>query len=79
MHLFELAEQLPDAYRNEKDDNTVLKLTDLRKTRVTLAHLNRLRIANDVRKVEHEKKLKAISKQYTPAPEPGAGAAPMGV
>jgi hypothetical protein len=30
-----------------------------------------------VRKLEHEKKLKAVSKQYQPAPE--AGAAPLGL
>lgn len=78
MNLYELNE-IPDGYRTEKDDNTVLKLSDLRKTRLTLAHLNKLRIANDVRKVEHEKKLKSITKQYSPAPEPGAAAPAIGV
>ncbi len=65
---------LPKAgYQSEKDDNTVLKLKDLRKTRLTLGDLNRLRIANDVRKVEHENKLEQITKQY----KPPAASAPM--
>ena len=71
MQLFELAEQLPDGYRNEKDDNTVMKLGDLRKTRLTLAHLNRLRMANDVRRFEFEKKLEAVKDQYAAPPAEG--------
>jgi len=80
MNLYELSQQVKPnllGYNTEKDDNSVLKLKDLRKTRLTLAHLNKLRIANDVRKFEHEKKLKSVAKQYQPAPE--AGAAPAGL
>ena len=81
MHLFELGLVNPDysGHQTEKDDGSVMKLSDLRKSsRLTLAHLNRLRIAHDVRKFEHEKKLKAVSKQYKAAAEPAAGGA-MGV
>lgn len=81
MHLFELGLVKADytGHQNEKDDNSVTKLSDIRKSsRLTLAHLNRLRIAHDVRKFEHEKKLKSVSKQYKPAAEPGAAGA-MGV
>ena len=60
-------------YRTEKDDNSVLKLHDLRKTRLTLGQLNRLRIAHDVRKFEHETKLETITTQYAPPAEPAAG------
>jgi hypothetical protein len=80
MNLYELSQEVKTnlpGYNTEKDDNSVLKLKDLRKTRLTLAHLNKLRIANDVRKFEHEKKLKSVAKQYQPAPE--AGAAPVGM
>jgi hypothetical protein len=64
-------------YQNERDDNSVMKLSDLRKTRLTLAHLNRLRMANDVRSFEFEKKLETIQSQYaTPSEEGGAGAMP---
>jgi hypothetical protein len=72
MFLAELAKPAPVGYSTEKDDNSVQKLSDLRKTRLTLGHLNKLRMANDVRKFEHEKKLEAVAKQYQPAPEPGA-------
>lgn len=59
-------------YQSDKEDNTPMKLGDLRKTRLTLADLNRMRMANDVRKVEHESKLENITKQYKPpAAAPG--------
>ena len=61
-------------YQSEKEDTTPLKLSDLRKTRLTLADLNRMRMANDVRKVEHESKLENITKQYKP---PAAAAGPI--
>jgi hypothetical protein len=51
-------------YRTEKDDQTPLKLSDLRKTKLTLKQLNRLRIMNDVRKLEHEKKIEQVQQQY---------------
>lgn len=73
MLILELFDPIPAGYRTEKDDQSVLKLSDLRKTRLTLAHLNKLRIANDVRKFEHEKKLASVSKQYAPAPEAPVG------
>ena len=81
MHLFELG-LVPTDYtgrQNDKEDNSVTKLSDIRKSsRLTLAHLNRLRVAHDVRKFEHEKKLKSVTQQYKPAAEPGAAGA-MGV
>jgi uncharacterized protein YkwD len=52
-------------------------MSDSRKTRLTLSHLNQLRQAHDVRKLEHEKKLEAVAKQYQPPAEPGAG--PLGM
>ena len=70
--LLESPEPAKPGYQNEKDDNTVMKLGDLRKTRLTLAHLNRLRMTNDVRKFEFEKKLEAVKDQYAaPAAEGG--------
>lgn len=65
-------DQLPPGYGTEKDDNSVLKLSDTRKTRLTLAQLNKLRMAHDIRKFEHEGKLKQLKTQYSPAPEAGA-------
>jgi hypothetical protein len=57
-------------YQNADEDHTVLKLSDLRKTKLTLAQLNRLRIMSDTRKLEHQKDLIQVQKQYAaPASE----------
>ena len=74
MIVTELFEPAKLGYETPSLDNTPLKLSDLRKTRLTLADLSRLRMANDVRKVEHEKKLEKVTKQYKP---PVAAPAPI--
>lgn len=72
MQVLEMFSQTPDGYRSEKEDNSVAKLDDTRTTRLTLDRLNRLRIMNDTRKLEHEKKLEKVSTQYkAPAAAPG--------
>lgn len=68
MQLLELYNSIPGGYRTEKDDNSVTKKSDTRKTRLTLTRLNKLRIMNDTRKLEHEKKLEKVSTQYKAAP-----------
>lgn len=68
MNLLEIFEDQP-GYRTEKDDNTPLSLKDLRKTKLTLKQINRLRIMNDVRKLEHEQKIEQVRTQYKPAPQ----------
>ena len=73
MQLLELYNEIPDGYRNEKDDNSVIKIDDTRKTRLTLDRLNKLRIMNDTRKLEHEKKLEKVSTQYKSAAEASPG------
>jgi len=75
MEIFDGNNDLP-GHRSEKDDNSVVKLGDMRKTKLTLAHINKLRMANDIRKFEHEDKLKKVSKQYKAAPEGGGMGAP---
>jgi len=73
MNLLEMFnDQMPDEYQTEKDDNTTLKLSDLRKTKITLKQLNRLRIMNDVRKLEHEQKLETVRVQYAVPEEPAS-------
>ena len=68
MHLLEIFDHIDyEGFRTEKEDNTTLKFSDLRKTKLTLAQLNRLRIMNDVRKLEHEEKLSKLKIQYKPA------------
>lgn len=49
---------------NAKDDESVQKLSDTRKVRLTLRHLNRLRSSNDVRKYENEQKAVDVAQQY---------------
>ena len=68
MNLLEIFEPMPASYQTEKDDNTAVKLSDLRKTKLTLKQLNRLRIMNDVRKLEHENKIEAVQNQYKAPP-----------
>jgi hypothetical protein len=72
MNILEIFEPTPAGYATEKDDNSAVKLNDLRKTKITLKQLNRLRIMNDVRKLEHEQKLDSVRNQYK-APPPDAG------
>ena len=64
MNILEIFEPNPAGYATEKDDNSAEKLSDLRKTKLTLKQLNRLRIMNDVRKLEHEQKLETVRTQY---------------
>ena len=61
-----------EGFRTEKDDDSVQKLSDIRKSRLTLAQIKRLRIMNDLRKFERQKEIEDVSKQYRPAAEPGA-------
>ena len=61
-----------EGFRTEKDDDSVQKLSDVRKSRLTLAQIKRLRIMNDLRKFEHQKEIEDVAKQYRPAVEPGA-------
>jgi hypothetical protein len=77
MNVMELFDPAPKGYYSEKQDQSTLQMDDSRKTRLTLAHLHQLRLSHDAKKLEHEQKLKSISKQYTPAAEPGAS--PLGL
>jgi hypothetical protein len=74
MIVTELFEPAKPGYQSDSKDHTPLKLSDLRKTRLTLGDLNRLRMAHDVRKVEHEDKLEKVANQYK---VPAAAMAPM--
>jgi hypothetical protein len=70
MNILEIFEPNPTGYATEKDDNSAVKLSDLRKTKLTIKQINRLRIMNDVRKLEHEQKLETVRTQYkAPAAE----------
>ena len=77
MFITELYEPLPELYHSEKDDQSVMKLRDLRKTRLTLGHLNKLRMATDIRKFEKEDEIKGLQDQYKAAAADAGGAPPM--
>ena len=75
MFLTELYQKPTQGYYSPGDDNSTLNLDDMRKgSRLTLGDLNRLRMSNDVRKIEHERKLDRVSTQYKlPAEAGGIG------
>jgi len=61
-------------YHSDKLDNSQLRMTDVRKTRLTLEQINRLRIMRDTRDFEFEQKLVALQAQYsTKSEEPIPG------
>lgn len=66
----ELIKKEPEVYQDLSADNSQLKLSDLRKTRLTLRQLNKLRKMNDIRAVEYKEKLKLIRQQYAPPAAP---------
>ena len=69
MRIDEMFDAANPGYQSQEDDNTPLKLSDLRKTKLTLLQLNRLRIMDDVRTFEMEKKKEEVQTQYKSAPE----------
>ncbi len=70
MYLTEIFQQQPMGYQDISNDNSQIKKTDLRKTRLTLKQINKLRKLNDVRMFEYKSKLDLIKKQYAPAAQP---------
>lgn len=75
MFLAELYSRSEDTegYRNDAEDESKAKKSDTRKTRLTLAHINKLRMMNDARTVEHEEKIKQVQQQYAQPAEEGGG------
>lgn len=63
----------PKGYADEEQDNTPVKLEDLRKVKLTLEQIGRLRVMRDVRNFEQEKKKEVVGKQYKPAPAEAGG------
>ena len=64
MNIVDIFETNSQGRRTESEDNTAVTQSDLRKTKLTLKQINRLRIMNDVRTLEHEQKLKSVQNQY---------------
>jgi len=59
--------------QDEQDDNSVAKLSDTRKTRLTLEQINKLRMLADTKLAEYHTKIASIKKQYSPPKEDSAG------
>lgn len=70
MLLIEFIERVSPDRQDLSQDNSQVKLSDLRKTRLTLRQLNKLRKMNDVRSFEYKQKLKQIRQQYQPPAQP---------
>lgn len=67
MILNELYERSPEGYQDLSQDNSQPRLSDTRKTRLTLRQLNKLRQMQDLRAFEYKEKLEKIRTQYKPA------------
>ena len=70
MILKELYQRSPAAYQDLGQDNSQPQVGELRKTRLTLAQLNKIRRMNDLRQYEFEQKVKKVKKMYAPPPAP---------
>ena len=52
------------AFQDLGRDQSTTKMTDLRKTRLTLAQINQLRKMNDQRNVEYAEQMSRVRQQY---------------
>ena len=77
MNLYEFFSPEPFGYYSGGQDQTIEKPTHTRKSRLTIEQINRLRVMNDIRKLEYEKSIEKINSQYAPAEQP-AGMGPLG-
>jgi hypothetical protein len=73
MLLKEMFGEYDTGYETPEDDNSVPRLHDLRKTRLTLGQINRLRKIEDVRNFEKQQNIKNIQRQYSKPSEAGGG------
>lgn len=69
----------PIGYASEKDDQSVIKLNDMRKTKLTLSRIKKLRILNDIRTLELAKKKSRLKAQYAAPPEGGGELGGLGI
>lgn len=70
--LNELFESRNDSMYDPEDDQTVYKLTDTRKPKLTLKVLNNLRKYRDFKVNEMDKRSSVVAIVYAPAPDAGA-------
>jgi hypothetical protein len=68
MKLFEFYDATADGYQEQKDDNSVPELGELRKTKLTLKQISKLRRMYDLRNYEKQQDLKRVQAQFAPPP-----------
>ena len=70
MKLFEFYDhnQADEDYQEQKNDNSVPELGELRKTKLTLKQISKLRKMYDMRNYEKTKELEKIKNQFAPPP-----------
>ena len=70
MKLFEFYDhnQADEDYQEQKNDNSVPELGELRKTKLTLKQISKLRKMYDMRAYEKTKELEKIKAQFAPPP-----------
>ena len=67
MNLFEFftaKKDFPEPYQNTGEDESQLKMSDTRKTRLTLRQIHQLRRMNDVREIEKQNEVNRLKKIY---------------
>jgi len=67
MNLFEFftaKKDFPEPYQNTGEDESQLKISDTRKTRLTLRQIHQLRRMNDVREIEKQNEVDRLKKIY---------------
>ena len=67
MNLFEFfaaKKDFPEPYQDTENDDSQLKISDTRKTRLTLRQIQQLRRMNDVREIEKKNEVDRLKKIY---------------
>jgi hypothetical protein len=67
MNLFEFfsyKKDFPEPYQDVKSDESQLKFSDTRKTRLTLRRIQQLRLMNDVRDIEKKNEVDRLKQIY---------------
>jgi hypothetical protein len=78
MFLREFYQPAPDGWQSVEDDHSQPKWGEARKTKLTLAMIDKIRSMNEVQAFERAKDLKNIRKQYgTPGGESAGGLPPL--
>ena len=68
MNLFEFFTDFPKSYQSAEADSSQLKMTDSRKTKLTLRQIHQLRRMNDVRDIEKKNEVDRLKKIYGKPP-----------